>query len=170
MKKGFTLIELLIVIAIIAILAGVVFVSLKPLQRFEDARNAARWTDATAILSAIKVDQVDNGGSYLSAIDGLTAGQNYMISWNETGAAVPSTNCNTSCVVVNDLDNCILLENGTVGLVKEGYLAKIPVSPAAGSVTWSDNYTGYYMSKSSLGAITIGACSAEGGETITVSR
>ena len=53
-QRGFTLIELLIVIAIIAILAGVVFVSLDPLQRFLDARDAARWTDVTAVLSAVR--------------------------------------------------------------------------------------------------------------------
>lgn len=157
--RGFTLIELLIVIAIIAILAGVVFVSLNPLERFQDARNAARWTDVTAVLSAIKVDQVDNGGSYLSSINSLTAGTNYMI-----GTAV--TGCNpATCSAVTGLTNCTNL----TGLVTEGYLAKIPVSPA-GAGTWTDALTGYYMSKTALGAITIGACDAEGGDTITVNR
>ena len=66
--KGFTLIELLIVIAIIAIIAAVVFVALDPLTRFQDARDASRWSDTAALLSAIKVDQVDNGGSYLTAV------------------------------------------------------------------------------------------------------
>ena len=61
-NKGFTLIELLIVIAIIAILAAVVFVSLDPLTRFQDARDARRWTDVDAVLSAMKLDQVDQGG------------------------------------------------------------------------------------------------------------
>ena len=176
MKKGFTLIELLIVIAIIAILAGVVFVSLNPLQRFEDARNAARWTDVTALLSAIKIDQVDNGGQYLDGAAGfsvadLVAGENYMIVDNTT--TVPSSGCNTSCSVVNDGNNCVSLDNGTVGLVSEGYLSRIPVSPA-GTVTWDSgsfaDKTGYYVSRSNNNAITIGACDAEGGETISVNR
>ncbi|MEK7552484.1 MAG: prepilin-type N-terminal cleavage/methylation domain-containing protein [Patescibacteria group bacterium] len=175
-KKGFTLIELLIVIAIIAILAGVVFVSLDPLQRFADARNAARWTDVTAILSAIKVDQVDNGGRYLDGPTGfsvadLAAGENFMISNNET--TVPSTGCNTSCSIVNDGNNCVVLESGTAGLVTDGYLPRIPVSPA-GAATWDtdplDDMTGYYISRSSTGSITVGACDAEDGETISVSR
>lgn len=164
MKTGFTLIELLIVIAIIAILAGVVFVSLNPLQRFQDARNAARWTDVTAVLSAVKVDQVDNGGSYLSpAITGLTSPQNYMI-----GTAISA--CNTNCAVVNDADNCVDL----AGLTTEGYLANVPISPDDSSVptAWDAAHTGYYISRDDAkqGAITIGACSAEGGETISVNR
>ncbi|MEK7585057.1 MAG: prepilin-type N-terminal cleavage/methylation domain-containing protein [Patescibacteria group bacterium] len=175
-KKGFTLIELLIVIAIIAILAGVVFVSLNPLKRFEDARNAARWTDVTALLSAIKVDQVDNGGQYLDGPAGfsvadLAAGQTFMITNDPT--TVPGSGCNTSCSVVTDADNCVSLDNNTVGLVSEGYLARIPVSPP-GLVTWDTgslaDKTGYYISRSGLGAITIGACDAEGGETISVNR
>ena len=54
-KQGFTLIELLIVIAIIAILAGVVFVSLNPSQRFKDARDATRWK-AVATAANIKLE------------------------------------------------------------------------------------------------------------------
>ncbi|MBI2097785.1 MAG: prepilin-type N-terminal cleavage/methylation domain-containing protein [Candidatus Vogelbacteria bacterium] len=174
--RGFTLIELLIVIAIIAILAGVVFVSLNPLQRFQDARNAARWTDVTAVLSAIKVDQVDNGGQYLDGSAGfsiadLTANEYYMISNDPT--TVPSSGCNTSCSIVNDGNNCVSLDNGTAGLVSEGYLARIPVSPA-GAATWDtgslSDMTGYYISLSNRKSITIGACDAEGGETITVNR
>ena len=163
MKNGFTLIELLIVIAIIAILAGVVFVSLNPLERFEDARNAARWTDVTAMLSAVKVDQVDNGGGYLTEIAGLTSQENYMI-----GTAISA--CDTNCSVVNDSDNCVDL----TALTTEGYLARIPVSPDAATpaTSWDDTLTGYYISRNDVtqGSITIGACSAEGGETITVNR
>ncbi|HEY4476873.1 MAG TPA: prepilin-type N-terminal cleavage/methylation domain-containing protein [Candidatus Paceibacterota bacterium] len=156
---GFTLIELLIVIAIIAILAGVVFVSLNPLKRFQDARNASRWTDTTAVLSAIKVDQVDNGGAYLTSVTGLTAGTNYMI-----GTAV--TGCNVAaCTQVVASANCVDL----AGLSTEGYLARVPVSPA-GVGTWTDSLTGYYLSRNTNGSITVGACDAEDGETITVNR
>jgi len=162
MKKGFTLIELLIVIAIIAILAGVVFVALDPGKRFADARNSARWTDVTAVLSAIKVDQVDNGGSYLTpAITDLTDNTNYIIS---ADTVAPITGCDTSCSVTTAVD-CVSLD----GLKQEGYLANIPVSPK-GVTTWSTAKTGYYIFKSDLGSITTGACDAEDNETISVSR
>lgn len=135
------------------------FVSLNPLQRFQDARNAARWTDVTAVLSAIKVDQVDNGGGYLSNITSLTAGTNYMIGTAASG-------CNpAACTQVTASANCVDL----TGLATEGYLAKIPVSPA-GAGTWTDSLTGYYLSRNTNGSITIGACDAEGGETVTVNR
>lgn len=71
-QKGFTLIELLIVIAIIAILATVVFVALDPIQRFADARNSRRWGDINSILTAIHEYIVDNDGALPS---GLTTGQ-----------------------------------------------------------------------------------------------
>ena len=48
-NKGFTLLELLIVIAVLAVLAGVLFVALNPASRLEDSRNAKRWTDVNAI-------------------------------------------------------------------------------------------------------------------------
>ncbi len=64
MKKGFTLIELLIVIAIIAVLAAVVFVALNPLQRFKETRNVQRWSDVDAIAGAIRLYQ--NAGSYIN--------------------------------------------------------------------------------------------------------
>ena len=69
-RHGFTLIELLIVIAIVAILATVVFVALNPVARFEDARNSRRWSDVNAILSSIKLSQVDKRG-YIAAISAL---------------------------------------------------------------------------------------------------
>lgn len=62
--RAFTLIELLIVIAIIAILAGVVFVALNPLKRFADARNANRRASVVNILQAIKLYQFDNAGNF----------------------------------------------------------------------------------------------------------
>ncbi|MEK7504819.1 MAG: prepilin-type N-terminal cleavage/methylation domain-containing protein [Patescibacteria group bacterium] len=170
-KKGFTLIELLIVIAIIAILAGVVFVSLDPLSRFRDARDAARYTDVTAILSAIKVDQVDNKGPYAyglrffgSGPTAVAADTNYQIS-----NATTTSGCDTGCAA--------FISGGTPGakclnlqsLVDEGYLGKMPVNPN-GSGSWSSALSGYYASRNTNGSVTIGSCDAESATPISVTR
>ena len=53
MKKGFTLIELVIVIAILAILAAVVVLTLNPAQLMAQARDSQRISDLGSVKSAI---------------------------------------------------------------------------------------------------------------------
>jgi prepilin-type N-terminal cleavage/methylation domain-containing protein len=72
LQRGFTLIEILVVIAIIALLAAVVFVALDPVTRFGDARNSRRWNDVNSILTATHEYIVDNDGDLPT---GLTSGQ-----------------------------------------------------------------------------------------------
>ena len=158
-RKGFTLIELLIVIAIIAILAGVAFVALNPLGRFQDARDSRRWSDVTALTDAIKVNQVDRGGSYLFAITNAATGTNFIIS-----NATTTTGCNLSCDVTAS-SSCINLQ----GFVDQGYLASLPVSPN-GTGNWSLTYTGYYLSHATTGSVTIGSCESENTSSISISR
>jgi prepilin-type N-terminal cleavage/methylation domain-containing protein len=163
-SSGFTLIELLIVISIIAILAGGVFVALNPLARFEDSRNARRWADSNAVLSAIKLDQVDHGGAYLDSIDDLTANLYYQIGeaasgCNETCSS-PSVTLSAGCVDLLDL-------------IDRGYIADIPVDPNASGR--SSQKTGYYVYKYDSGQISVGSCHEEKGTnaaapTIEVSR
>lgn len=166
-KKGFTLIELLIVIAVIAILAAVVFVALDPLTRFRDARDSRRWSDITEILNAIKVDQIDNGGTYLSAITSMTAGEIYM---STDGGGTDCDGGNTYCdtdVTAEAVggDHCVDL----AGLVTEGYLGDVAVSPN-GSGTWTTALSGYTLQRSSAGIITVRACESENTTEIWVAR
>lgn len=162
-NKGFTLIELLIVMAIISIIAAVVFVALDPLTRFRDSRDAARWTDVSAIVSAIKIDQVDNGGDYLTAVKNMTPGV-YMIV--DGTAPADCTVGNAYCDIdVTSASSCVDLSE----LVTQGYLGKIPVSPN-GDGSWNDKLTGYTLEKSSTGIITARACEAENAPEIKVSR
>jgi len=145
----------LIVIAIIAILAVVVFVALDPLSRFQDARDSQRWSDVTAIIDAIKLDQVDNGGSYLTTVNtGITAAEYHVIGTCATGAA--------NCGAQAEQDDCVDLE----GLVTDGYLPAVPTDPSTGT----DAQTDYYLMKTATGALTVGACDPEGGSAITVTR
>lgn len=158
-QKGFTLIELLIVIAIVAVLAAIVFVALDPATRFQDARDARRFSDVAEVLHAIKIDQVDNGGSYISAVSSLTNGEVYMIGTATSG-------CNATCdASVTSGTHCVDLS----GLATEGYLGGIPVSPN-GTGTWTAGLTGYTLTKSSTGTLTVQACESENTSSISLSR
>ena len=162
--KGFTLIELLIVIAIIAILAGVAYVALDPLTRFKDARDSSRWSDVSALLSAIKVNQVDNGGSYIAAISALTPGTAYMITGNGTTTGCNAQNANCD-VAIAATGNCVNL----AGLVTAGYIGKVPVSPS-GNGAWTESISGYVLTASSSGILSITACESENATSIQALR
>jgi prepilin-type N-terminal cleavage/methylation domain-containing protein len=161
-QAGFTLIELLIVIVIIAILAAVVFVSLDPLKRFRDARDAARATDITEVLTAIKIDQIDNGGSYNAAITAMTAGQVYMIGTDLTTCDDDEASCDTG---IQSDTTCVDLG----GLVTDGYLAEIPIAPT-GAVTWNAGTTGYTLQRDSTGIVWARACESENTTELVVAR
>ena len=79
-NKGFTLLELLLVIAIIAILAGLIIFNLNPAQRLRDSNDAKTRSDVSAIAGAIGLYVTDRSGSFgsltmaRSTIRSLTAG------------------------------------------------------------------------------------------------
>ncbi len=166
-QKGFTLIELLIVIGVMAILTTVVFVALNPAGRFQDSRNARRWTDVNAILTAIKLDQVDNGGYYLDPEieTDLTDDTYYQIG--ESTLSDCADTCSNPTITLQA--TCVDL----LDLVTEGYLSDVPIDPYESTAT-SDN-TGYYLYKFSSGQMLVGSCFEEQGTaasipTIEVSR
>ena len=72
-KKGFTLLELLLVIAIIAILAGLIIFNLNPAQRLNDSNDAKVRSDVEAIASAMALYITDKQGRHTSLGDLSTA-------------------------------------------------------------------------------------------------
>lgn len=152
-SSGFTLIELLIVIAIIAVIAAVVFVALDPATRFQDSRNAVRWQDVTAIAEAIKIDQIDGGGSYLASVAAMPSSVVY-------GIGTATSSCNVVCTEVASSTACADLS----GLVTNGYLANVPYDPSTGSAA----STGYTLERKG-NTVIVSACDAEG-DVVSVSR
>lgn len=160
--RGFTLIELLIVIAVIAILAAVAFVALDPLTRFRDTRDARRWSDISALMSAIKADQVDSRGNYLTAIQNMTASQIYMVGTDAAACDTYNANCDTD---VSAATNCVNVS----GLVTAGKMGGIPISPN-GAGTWTAGHTGYTLQRDATGIITVRACESENTTEIFLAR
>ncbi|MCL4358507.1 MAG: prepilin-type N-terminal cleavage/methylation domain-containing protein [Patescibacteria group bacterium] len=64
-KKSFTLIEILIVLSIIAILAAVLILILKPGLIFAKARDAQRMTDLSNINNAVNIYLIDNPANFI---------------------------------------------------------------------------------------------------------
>lgn len=150
-QKGFTLIELLVVIVIIGILAAVVFVAIDPAQRFEESRDAARWSEVRSILDAILKYQVDNGGDLPTNLAAAPAATDYII-----GTAV--ANCDDcGAAGVSSVAACLDVDNS--GELVDEYLSEMPTDPDTGT----DAETRYYITKSANGRLTVGACDAEQG-------
>ena len=160
---AFTLIELLIAISIVGIIAVVAFVALDPARRFADARDSRRWSDATSILDALKLYQVDNVGAYPATVAALTPGTVYMIGTcgatsNCSGVGIKACTDRTIAAAANGVDIASALTGGT-----PAYLGAIPVSPNDPAVNgnWDSVRSGFYAIRNANGSLVIGACEGE---------
>jgi hypothetical protein len=132
-----------------------------------EAKDAKRWSDVTTITTAVVIHQIDHYGAFFGPIAELADGE-YVMLGKANGdlacrnASQPYLSATELCGAVSvpsDGSDCINLR----GMGTE-YISNFPMDPKTGT----DLFSRYYISRSSVGAITIGACDAS--EIIEVTR
>ncbi len=142
-QEGFTLLEILLVVAAIAILAGIVILALNPAKQLADTRDAQRWSDVNTILNAVWQYSIDNDGDLPTDV---------------------TTTMTEICANGGTCTGLVDLETDLVGS-GETYLVAIPEDPTGSST----NGAGYEIQLTSGGRVTVDAPDAEN-DTIQVTR
>ena len=151
-RNGFTLLEILLVVAAIAILAGIVILAINPTKQLGDTRNAQRRVDVNTILNAVYQYAIDNTGTVPANIP-ATGSCALLSTANEICVSTIGANC------TGKVDLAVLTDDAK-------YLVSMPTDPsgAAGSGT------GYYIVKDGNARVSVCAPYAEQSATISVTR
>ena len=150
---GFTLLEVLLVVAIIAILAGIVILALNPAKQLGDSRNSRRRSDVATILNSVYQYAIDNNGNFPTGV--VATGTASVLGTDASG-------CDTTCTATSTLAACLDLS----GDLLPDYLSGIPADPTSGD----DANTDYYLIRLSTGRISVGSCDTEESATIEITR
>lgn len=145
MKKGFTLLEVLLVVAIIAILAGIILLAINPNKQLGDSRNTTRRADVNTLINAIYQYSIDHNGSLPTAI---TTTEYYICQ--------------------KDAVSCSGYANLSELTTNSKYLVSLPVDPSLSIGATSS--AGYTVRKTSDNRVTVSAPYAEQSATIQVIR
>lgn len=136
-------------VLVVGTLSAAVIVVMKPGEGAAERRNATRTADVVTIVNAIYQYNADNNGTLPTTI-----------------TTTPTEICKTGGTCTGLVDLSALTTN-------EKYLASIPRDPKCGTATTANcnvNGTGYRVSKSANGRITVTATGAENGKTISTTK
>jgi prepilin-type N-terminal cleavage/methylation domain-containing protein len=149
--RGFTLLEILLVVAAIAILAGIVIIAINPGQQLADTRDAQRHSDVLAIASALQQYQIKEGNLPTELVLSSTLVCTDKAFDSQYGVCKESAPDCTGTYLVNDLVS--------------DYIVTIPVDPS----TTNANFSGYVAFKDSNNHVHVCAPNAEG-DAISITR
>lgn len=149
-QRGFTLLEILLVVAAIAILAGIVIVAINPARQLGETRNAQRKVDVRTILSAVQQYNLKEGGIPSSI---------------EAGTACGDDEAQEICAT--DASSCSGLVDLSVLTDDEKYLTSIPIDPSG---PMAANGTGYMIYRGSNDRVTACAWQAELDEPVSITQ
>ncbi len=145
-QVGFTLLEVLLVVAVIALLAGIVIVAINPNKNLVGTRNSQRSADVNTILNGVYQHSIDNKGTLPAGI----------------------TNTATEICATGG-GSCTSLVNLSAITTSGKYLVSIPKDPQCPSVCSTDG-VGYTIMKDANGRVTVAAPDAEQSKTISVTK
>lgn len=119
-NKAFTLLEILLVVAAIAILAGIVILAINPSKQLEDTNNSRRVADVRTISDSLYEYAIDHSGEFPEGID-------------ETPRML-GTDTDDCRVYINDIlgetaNECLDIKE----YIAPVYTADIPYDPVIGS-------------------------------------
>lgn len=153
-QEGFTLLEVLLVVAIIAILAGIVIIAINPGKNLGDTRNSQRSADVNTIINGTYQYILDNNGN----LPGVGA---------RTGAVAISTTPTEICTTT--ATSCTGLVDLAALTTSGKYLVAIPADPKC-PTGCNTNGVGYMIAKDANGRLIVNAPGAENSKTISVTK
>ena len=150
-SSGFTMLEILLVVAAIAILAGIVIVAINPGKQLAETRDAKRNSNVNTILNAIYQYSIDNSGDLPGNIPA-------------TGTCGDADNE----ICASGTEPCGLVDLSAI-TTNELYLVSIPSDPQGPSGVNPDG-SGYHVVRTANDRIVVCAPNTEETSMISIRR